>query len=129
MLVGIAMIFVFSVQMFQNNAAILGMGTSVKKSEGTYAIVNDEVQRVETVLQPGGYEEITVRQGIPVEWTIIVEEKNLNGCNNEILIPAYGIDIKLQPGDNIIQFTPEKAGTVPYSCWMGMIRSSINIIK
>lgn len=75
MLVGIALIFVFSVQMLQNNAAILGIGMPVEKSEGTYAKVSDEVQRVETVLQPSGYEEITVRQGIPVEWTITVEEK------------------------------------------------------
>ena len=25
-------------------------------------------------------------------------------------------------------FTPENAETVPYSCWMGMIKSSINVV-
>lgn len=28
-------------------------------------------------------------------------------------------------GENIIEFTPEKTGTVPYTCWMGMIRGNI----
>lgn len=129
MLVGVTLILVFALQMMQNNAAILGFGTSVRVSEETYEEVKDEVQYVKTVLQPRGYEEITVKKGIPVEWTITVDEENLNGCNNEILIPAYKIDIKLQPGDNIIYFMPEKAGTVSYSCWMGMIKSRINIVE
>lgn len=28
-------------------------------------------------------------------------------------------------GENVIEFTPAKAGTVRYSCWMGMIRGNI----
>jgi plastocyanin domain-containing protein len=31
-------------------------------------------------------------------------------------------------GENIIEFTPEKTGTIPYSCWMGMIGSSIEVV-
>ena len=30
--------------------------------------------------------------------------------------------------ENLVQFLPENSGTVPYSCWMGMIRSSITVL-
>ncbi|MDR3335812.1 MAG: heavy metal transporter, partial [Treponema sp.] len=32
-------------------------------------------------------------------------------------------------GENIIEFTPERAGKFSYSCWMGMIRSSIVVVE
>jgi plastocyanin domain-containing protein len=34
----------------------------------------------------------------------------------------------LEVGDNIIEFTPDKSGVIPYSCWMGMIRSQITVV-
>lgn len=36
---------------------------------------------------------------------------------------------KLQPGDNVIEFTPTETGTFAYSCWMGMIRSRITVVE
>ena len=75
----------------------------------------------------GYYEPITVRQAIPVDWTIFVPEGRLNGCNREIIVDAYGLDISLHEGDNLVTFTPEKTGVIPYTCWMGMIRSSIRV--
>ena len=75
----------------------------------------------------GGYPAITVQAGIPVEWTIHADAEKLNGCNNEIVIPAYGLSVALEAGDNLVTFTPEKAGTVPYSCWMGMIHATIEV--
>ncbi len=45
-------------------------------------------------------------------------------------IQEYGIeDYALQPGENIIEFTPVKAGKFLYSCWMGMIRASITVVE
>ena len=44
-----------------------------------------------------------------------------------LVIPEYGIQKGLAPGDNVIEFTPTETGTFPYSCWMGMIRSSITV--
>lgn len=129
MLAGAALIFGFSLYMIQNNAAILGAGIAMNPSKGLYSEVEDDIQYITTALQPGSYDEITVKQGTPVEWTITADEEDLNGCNNEILIPAYGLDVKLQPGENKICFTPEETGTITYSCWMGMIRSSIHVIE
>ena len=75
-----------------------------------------------------GYDSITVKAGIPVRWNLKVPEGVLTGCNNAIVIPEYGIEKTLQAGDNIIEFTPEEPGTVQFTCWMGMIRSEINVV-
>lgn len=88
-----------------------------------------DVQVVHTELDYGTYPAITVQAGIPVEWTLTVPEGKLNGCNSEIVIPAYHLRVKLSVGDNLISFTPESAGTIPYSCWMGMIRSTITVVE
>ena len=44
-----------------------------------------------------------------------------------LIIPAYGKQQKLELGDNIIEFTPTQAGTITYTCWMGMISSTITV--
>ncbi len=86
-------------------------------------------QTVLTEFKNGRYVPFAVRVGIPVSWTIRISERDLNGCNDEIVIPAYGISQRLAPGDTVIEFTPAKAGKIPYSCWMGMIRSSITVTE
>jgi plastocyanin domain-containing protein len=44
-----------------------------------------------------------------------------------MIIREYGIEHRFTPGENIIEFTPERTGKFSYSCWMGMIRSSITV--
>ncbi|MDR3086235.1 MAG: sulfite exporter TauE/SafE family protein [Christensenellaceae bacterium] len=85
-------------------------------------------QIVRSSLKPGGYPDIEVEAGLPLTWVIDAPQGSVNGCNNRLLIPEYGIEYAFQTGENTIEFTPEAAGVVPYSCWMGMIRGSI-IIK
>ncbi|MDF2557876.1 MAG: heavy metal transporter [Bacillales bacterium] len=92
------------------------------------ATINGNVQEVTTTLESGSYDQITVQKGIPVKWTIKADASNINGCNNVFLIPEYNKEVKLQPGDNVVEFTPDKSGTFPYSCWMGMINSKIIVV-
>ena len=54
-------------------------------------------------------------------------EGKLNGCNGELRIPAFDLDVVLHEGDNPVTFFPETAGTFPYSCWMGMIHATIEM--
>jgi hypothetical protein len=89
----------------------------------------DGVQLVSSALSSGGYPKITVQAGVPVRWTIDAPKGSLNGCNNRMLIPAFGLEYKFQTGENVLEFTPAKAGKIPYSCWMGMIRGSITVLE
>lgn len=87
------------------------------------------VQVVQTVVEDQSYNPRVqvVQKGIPVHW--IIEAKSLNGCNNPIVIPELGIERRLTPGRNVIEFTPTREGTLSYSCWMGMITGGFRIVK
>lgn len=68
----------------------------------------------------------TLRKGIPVKW--VIDAKELNECNKAIVVRDYGLEIKLQPGTQVVEFTPAEAGVVPWSCWMGMIPGTFIVI-
>ncbi|MDR2655549.1 MAG: sulfite exporter TauE/SafE family protein [Oscillospiraceae bacterium] len=88
----------------------------------------DGKQVVSSALSAGSYPNIAVEAGTPVKWIINAPNGSINGCNNRINIQEYGISNYLfKPGDNVIEFTPDKAGRFQYSCWMGMIRGYITV--
>ena len=92
------------------------------------AVLKDGFQYVSFDLQPNRYLPITVQKGIPVRWTINASEHNLNGCNGEVVVPQLNLRKKLVVGPNLIEFTPAESGTLSYTCWMGMINSSIRVV-
>ncbi|MGZ8903370.1 MAG: urease accessory protein UreH domain-containing protein [Methylobacter sp.] len=71
--------------------------------------------------------QFTLRKGVPVKW--VINGKELNECNKAIVVPQYGLDIKLQRGKQIIEFTPPEVGVVPWSCWMGMIPGTFIVVE
>ncbi|QWU13931.1 Sulfite exporter TauE/SafE [Paenibacillus sophorae] len=75
------------------------------------------------------YPQIVVQKGIPVSWNLHVDEEDLNNCNNALSLPGFKIEQKLHAGDNTIRFTPNEKGEFVYTCWMGMIKSSIIVVE
>jgi sulfite exporter TauE/SafE/copper chaperone CopZ len=132
------LVVILGVFMFSNGMALTGYAmpfatntvSQLRPSSGQVAraVVEGGVQKVTTTLSPGRYEPIAVQAGVPVQWNIQADASDINGCNNRIVIPAYNIEKQLEPGDNLIEFTPDKTGAIPYSCWMGMIRSQISVV-
>lgn len=88
---------------------------------------SDSTQFIENDLSFFGYPSFSVKGGVPVKWNLRAKEDVLNGCNQVLIIPQYGIEKKLQPGDNFIEFTPPTSGEINYSCWMGMIHGKISV--
>jgi len=105
-----------------------GAGSVSAGAGGAAARVVNGVQIVDTALSSGRYPAIIVQKGLPVRWNINAPAGSINGCNNRMVIPEYNIEYSFKTGDNIIEFTPEKTGKFRYSCWMGMIRSSITVV-
>jgi sulfite exporter TauE/SafE/copper chaperone CopZ len=96
---------------------------------GTFEpVIENGYQIVNSNLSGGRYPAITVQQGIPVKWTINAPQGSINGCNNRMIIREYKIEHRFKAGENVIEFTPDKTGRFSYSCWMGMIRSSITVV-
>ena len=103
--------------------------TTSEAPSGVPAVMSGDIQIVTTKFSSNSYVPIVVRENVPVRWTIQMAEEDLNGCNNAIVIPKFGIEKKLTAGETVIEFTPSGSGSIPYSCWMGMIRSNITVIN
>lgn len=87
---------------------------NITVTEDNYQVIKMEVNRYGW--EPNSF---VLKRGIPVRWEI--DAKELNGCNNEIIVREYGLDIKLKKGIQVVEFMPDNKGTVRWSCWMGMI--------
>lgn len=122
------LIFVMGLSMVGNGLALSGISLP-QRSDGAAvtAMQAGGRQSLRTEIDYGSYPSIRVRAGIPVDWTLVVPEGKLNGCNGELRIPAYDLDIVLAEGENHVSFLPEEAGIFPYSCWMGMIQATIEV--
>lgn len=109
--------------------ALNRLNENVSLNEATAAAgeieIVDGVQVINSTLNSGRYPNITVQAGIPVKWVIDAPSGSINGCNYKMLLKEYGIEHEFSEGENIIEFTPVKSGTVQYTCWMGMIRGNI----
>ena len=69
----------------------------------------------------------TLKKGVPVRW--VITGMSLTSCNNRIIVPAYGLEFDVQPGEQVIEFTPTETGEVKWSCWMGMIPGKFVVIE
>lgn len=132
MQVSAALLFVLGLFMVRNNLALTGFlpsSSSQTAANGAQmAVVQGGKQYITTELRANGYDDLQVEAGIPVVWTINADESALNGCNQEIILPEYELQVTLHEGENVIEFTPEDTGSYSYSCWMGMLRNTITVV-
>jgi len=98
---------------------LLGAGNN-----GVGANLVNGVQEINMQVDASGYHpnSFVIKQGVPVKWNIDV--KQLTSCNQELVMNAYGIDAKLKQGLQTLEFTPDKTGTIQFSCGMGMLHGS-----
>jgi sulfite exporter TauE/SafE/copper chaperone CopZ len=101
---------------------------SQTRTSGLVAEIRAGIQYVTIEVGPRNYGEIVVQAGLPVRFNLHVGAGMLNGCNNAIVIPALNLKQALMIGDNVVEFTAPASGIIPYSCWMGMIRSRITVV-
>lgn len=124
------LIFILSLSMFIRGLSYLNINLSFINTDNyVEAKMVDGKQVIEFDLTYDNYQNMIVHKGIPVEVIIHVDKKYLTGCNNELKIKEYGINKKLEIGENIVEFTPDDIGEFTYSCWMNMITNKIKVIK
>ncbi len=68
---------------------------------------------------------ITVKAGVPVVWNI--DSSGARGCGSSLSVPSLNI-LEYLSGEKTIEFTPQKVGTIPFTCSMGMTSGSFNVI-
>jgi sulfite exporter TauE/SafE/plastocyanin domain-containing protein/copper chaperone CopZ len=88
----------------------------------------DGVQAITTFQDAGGYspENIVIYAGYPTRWT--VRSSNVNTCAASLWAPDVDIRARLEKGDNTFELPALKAGTLNYSCAMGMYSGKITVV-
>ena len=101
--------------------------SNANSSSANKAVLKDGVQTLKLTASNRGYTPAVtyVQKGIPLK--LIIDGKQLNSCNNAIIIPSINKQIKLKNGETVVEFTPGDKD-VRYSCWMGMIRGTIKVV-
>lgn len=99
-------------------AGLIGAGPAANISNA------EEFQAIHMDVTRSGFvpNKFFLKKGVPVKWIITGSE--ITGCNREILVPEYNLKIEVVPGEQTVEFTPTRAGTILWSCWMGMLRGS-----
>ncbi|MEI7960829.1 MAG: cupredoxin domain-containing protein [archaeon] len=102
-------------------AGTTNTSTSTAENTAEYQVIHMDVTGA-------GYSpnSFVLKTGVPVKW--IINGIKLNGCNSGIIVPEYKLNFKLKTGEQTIEFTPTKSGTIQWSCWMGMIQGTF-IVK
>jgi len=72
---------------------------------------------------------LKAKVGIPLRWEIT--DKGTSGCTNAIIAKDFfSGQISLTPGETSVkEFTPTKVGTYKFSCWMGMVSGTFEIVQ
>ncbi|MDR1101585.1 MAG: sulfite exporter TauE/SafE family protein [Clostridiales bacterium] len=133
MTVGAVLVVVLGLSMFSQGWTLSGFTNTntlhTPKASNQDVTIENGVQIVHSTLSSGRYPSITVYEGVPVKWIIDAPKGSINGCNKSMTIKEYGITYTFKTGENIIEFMPTRTGKFTYSCWMGMIKANITVVK
>ena len=124
-----ALVLVMGMAMLTRGLSLSGVQVRLptQTMQADASVVSEAYQTVNSELEWRGYPDITVKAGVPVRWVIHAGEGKITGCNNEMVIPALNLRVPLREGDNVVEFTAEEPGVIPYTCWMGMLHGSITV--
>ncbi len=89
--------------------------------------LEDGVQVVRMVENSKGYSpnKFAIEKGVPVRWEI--DAQAVYSCASSLVVSKLDIRKTLESGINIIEFTPEEVGRIPFSCSMGMYSGEFNV--
>ncbi len=121
--------------------AIKGWLSTPSQSLGLAPVVEQETDETNDIAVRDGVQEVTlsldsqlnykpnpikVKVGVPVR--MVVDLSSVRGCTTSISMPSFGVQKRAVPGDNVIEFTPQKTGRFPFSCSMGMAQGVVVVV-
>ncbi|MFH1601534.1 MAG: sulfite exporter TauE/SafE family protein [Candidatus Shapirobacteria bacterium] len=108
----------------------LTLGSKNTSSSDGSPLLTDSKQVLKMDAFASGYKPdyFKVKAGVPVRWEIT--DKGTGGCTNAIVSRGlFAGEIRLTPGTTSIkEFTPKEPGKYKFSCWMGMISGTIEVV-
>ncbi|MFZ5967092.1 MAG: sulfite exporter TauE/SafE family protein [Bacillota bacterium] len=126
-----ALVMVLGLVMLNRGLALSGGGFALETAKGNpkqEIKMENGKQVINLTIGARNYtpDAAVVQAGVPVK--INLDVQSINGCNNPIMIPAYGIEKDLTSSDTTIEFTPTKTGPITITCWMGMITTQLTAV-
>jgi sulfite exporter TauE/SafE/copper chaperone CopZ len=116
-----------------NGLNLLGVSTAGAFGQKAQIIdpnvtIKNGVQEVRMTQGGSGYSpnKFTIQKGIPVRW--IINSESVYTCAASIVAPSLGIRQGLKLGENVFEFTPSEAGTIRFSCSMGMYTGAFTVV-
>ncbi|VVB73378.1 Cytochrome C biogenesis protein transmembrane region [uncultured archaeon] len=102
---------------------------SAAQGQVSQAAGSADLQEINLTITRNGYApgSFVVRKGIPVRWNIRME--GMTYCNKGIRAPSLGLSHTFQSEGETktFEFTPTQAGTIYFTCWMGMMQGRIDV--
>ena len=92
----------------------------VQPETGTQDTGNETAQTFTLGVSGDEYSPAEIRVKLGTRVRIVGDLATLTGCMTTVNIDGYGISKLMTTGDNVIEFTADKAGTFPIHCNMGM---------
>ena len=115
------------INQLKESAKIVASERGVEINDPNVTLV-DGVQVVKMDVVARGYSpnRFTIRAGVPVRWEI--RGVNTYGCQSILQFPALNTTKYIKSGINVIEFTAQGEGQMPFHCAMGMYTGSFTVL-
>lgn len=96
---------------------------------GNTIIPSGDAQVVKLSVENGNYvlTPSTFKKDVPVK--IEADISKMPGCSKSVVISAFNVRKSVSEGNNIIEFTPDKAGTFNIACSMNMYKGTFTVLE
>lgn len=131
------LVVLFALYTLYTQSIVLGfsplvLSSSAPADQSTSVPIVNGIQILKMDASASGYtpSTFTIRAGQKVRWEIT--DKGTSGCTNAVIARSlFSGPINLVPGTTSVkEFTaPTKPGTYRFSCWMGMVSGSIEVVE
>lgn len=91
-------------------------------TEGDVQIIKIHVEGANYVLEPS-----TIKKGVPVR--IEADMSRMPGCSRSVVISEFGVRKTFTDTNNVLEFTPTKAGTFNIACSMNMYKGTFEVLE
>src|SRR3989338_5220758 len=118
----IAAVLLFKASGAYTGNVVAATSTTNTAYSGDAQIVKMKVVNGQYILEPN-----TVKEGIPVR--IEANMTEMPGCSRSVVISAFNVRKNLGEKDNVIEFTPDKAGTFNIVCSMNMYKGQLIVLE
>ncbi len=126
-----AQLTVLGVSNFSDLAnSVSALGPSVKgASTGNLVPIVGGIQIIKIDADSSGYTPNKIRIKVGVPTRIEITDTGASGCTNVVISKLWDDQISLINGTTSTkEFTPTKAGVYKFSCWMGMVSGTIEVV-